>query len=248
MVRLSVLTAVAVIGLTQGKTQQKNGRKLEPSDAGKYHTEGFDKLAELYSSKKPSSKTELILDVSQIASSFCAKNDNLCVSNAYKYTLEQFHEKKSNNKLTLPESLDPKLKKALKKTEKLIMDKGLDVDSVVAELTKIEDSLHDMKNVNELQRASALASVSVAIESSKLWHAVYNDEDHALHEMRGSLGKGRKRALQSVVHCDFEAAVNAGINAAFNDPLVFSVWPRIITTIIPNSYAASVKCAFLSED
>lgn len=248
MVRLSLLTTIVAIGFAHGKTQRQKNRKLEPRDAGEYHTKGFEQLAELYSEKKPSSKTELILDVSQIAASFCAENDHLCVSNAYKYTLEQFHEKKNQKKITFPKSTDPKIKNALRKTEKLIMDKDLDIDSLVAELTNIEDKLTDMKAVNEQQRVGALASVSVAIESSKLWHSVYNDKEHSLHEMRGVFGDGRKRSLESVVHCDFEAAVNAAINVAFDDILVFSVWPEIILTVIPNSYAASVKCAFESED
>jgi len=248
--RLSFITALAAIGLAQGKLNQIKTRDLKTSDAGAYHTEGFEQLAELYSKKKPSSKLEMILDVSTIASSFCPKGDELCKNNAYKFTLEQFQDKKQLEEVEYPKNFDQRIKNAMDETLTVISNKdNLDIDSVVEKLTQLEDSMTEMKDIDENNRVVGLATVSVAIESAKLWHAVDSDETHPLHAMRGHFNKNNNRKLQnSIVRIDAVAALNAGINAVNNDAQVLSVWPNIIIKVIPNAYAASVRAAFIDVD
>jgi len=251
--RISVFTVLSSLALVQAKLAPLDARKLKPSDAGAYHTEGFEQLAERYASEAPKSKLDVIVDVSEIAASFCAPGDSLCQSNAYKATLEQFHSSKTYGSVQFPKDFDSRVKKSFSEVFQAIHETdNEDIDSLVNKLRDIEDRIEDLEDVNQAHQVAGLASVSVAIESAKLWHGVYHDESHPLNKMTGYFPNNRglkQRNLQdNVIAADVEAAINAAINAIDQDITILAVWPGIILAIIPNAYSASVTAAFESSE
>jgi len=238
---LFISTIATTLALAHAELGRIDIRKLSPSDAGAYHTEGFEQLAERYSTKKPENPMELALDASEIAASFCPEGDHLCTANAYKATLNQFQSQGEPTEINYPSDFDDRIKSAMDETNTVIKSSvDRDVDDVVEELTQIQDKIEDMSDVNTSHQVVGLSAVSVAIESTKLWHQVYNDESHPLHSMLDD-----RRLQYSVVSADFEAAVNAGLNAVNEDVLVLAVWPGIILAVVPAAYAASIRAAFL---
>ena len=250
--RLSIITAASTLALTQAKLGPMNVRKLKPSDAGAYHTEGMEQLAQKYSDEKPGSKLDLIADVSSVAASFCPPGDSLCQSNAYKTTLEHFQNNGKPVGIEYPSDFDSRVSDAMNDVFAVLRDANEDnIDSITEQLRQIEGRIEDLEDANELHQVVGLSAVSVAIESATQWHSVYSDEDHPLNQMLGRYQNGRglgvRREMQNVIGIDFEAAINAGINAINNSIEVLAVWPRIILEIIPDAYAASITAAFIDN-
>lgn len=250
--RFSTITAASTLALVQAKLGPVNVRKLKPSDAGAYHTEGIEQLAQKYSNEKPGSKLDLISDVSSIAASFCPTGDSLCQSNAYKTTLQHFQNGGKPVGIEYPSEFDSRVSDAISDVFASLKDANEDnIDSVVEDLRLIQERIEDLENANELHQVVGLSAVSVAIESSTQWHAVYSDEVHPLNKMVGRYqsgrGLGQRRAMGTVIGVDVEAAVNAGINAINNSIEVLAVWPNIVLEVIPDAYAASITAAFVDN-
>lgn len=167
--------------------EQYHDRELTPKSIGTIHQDAFDQLGELYSSEKPSSHEDVITDIANFVSSFCPKADSNCVSNVYKTTVEQSHstQRRLDERL-YSDNLDVKVKGILDNVYITIdlIEKD-NINDIVDKLDNIQSQLEKLENIDERSRMVGIASLSVAIESSKLWHSAYIDITHPLHKMIG---------------------------------------------------------------
>jgi len=160
----------------------------------------------MYAAKKPTGKKDMMKDSYNILTSYCDKDtsDSECEAYAKDATNEQFMLSAfgPNTKLSYPEdTLDPKLQKSLAKVNSIVamIKKTDDIDETVFNLAAVKREVEDMKDAIEAQKLVVLSAISVASESSKLWHEVYNDPDHILHGMHSPSyfsGNKNKRRLQ----------------------------------------------------
>lgn len=172
---------------------------MRPANVGDFHTDAFHKLGEAYAESGPNSDFELMQDVSEVMASFCPSRDSFCDAFVYKATLEEFFVANTGGtQITYPAGFNEDVKEALDITETMIGSLSPDnVDDVVDELDIIIDDLENMKNINSDEQAIAIASVSVAKESTKLWYDVMINSEHKLHNLVMEKAEhARRRRLQ----------------------------------------------------
>jgi len=160
--------------------------------------------------KKPASKMEMMNDIHDVIASFCGDNDSACHSkvedsasrredNAYfpddfnpkllesmdsmYVTLYQLaSSRKDESSYTDRRNVNEEVQNILDKLTDIQSDikkNFMDVDEFgVSTYTNIAN---DYDEVNPLHLMAALSGISVAIESTKLWTAVYADKNHPLH-------------------------------------------------------------------
>lgn len=168
--------------------QLNNGRVVSPEDAVAIHTETFERLADMYSVKKPTSKADMMKDTGNIlASLFCDEGDSDCISNVNNATAEHFHsaedeprtinEHPGNSDSNLVASLD-KMTSAVHRTDD---NTGYDMNDVVNELTSIKEEIEDMDDITTEYKLAALSGISMASESAVLWQKIYSDPNHPLY-------------------------------------------------------------------
>ena len=154
---------------------------------GLLHTDAFEQLAELYKDKKPDTKLDLMMDLSGIMAGYCEEDDEACKSLAYEATLTKFHSKRiAPEEVKYPEMFDTRLKKSIDTMFEVIkeIDEG-NVDDVVDSLIDITNEMRDMEDVDSFQRELTLSAISIAVESTKLWHSVHiTDKDHPLRRLQ----------------------------------------------------------------
>ena len=157
---------------------------------GRYHTDAFDKLARIYSRKKPRSKIDMMMDLSKIVSSYCDEGDSECLSNVYRSIIKEFHLAQNGpRKVDFPEDFDPKLEKLMKDVDSTLDllngegdgDSDHDFEEVVEKLTTLQNEIRNTAVSNDTHKIAALCGASVAIESAKMWHEAYGDVDHPLY-------------------------------------------------------------------
>lgn len=94
------------------------------------------------------------------------------------------------------------------------------LDEVLQSLKNIKDEIENMIKVDELHKHVGLVGISVAMESSKLWHSTKYDNMHPLHEMINYFDPetGNRRLqinfLPFKVEFDTAAVVLADVRAA----------------------------------
>lgn len=173
-----------------------HGRDLSPKDAGIYHTEAFEKLGKIFKKRMPKNDIELILDVSEVLSTYKPANDD--TYNPYKTALESIHAiRNTNPKINFPNNFDKNLQNSIENSLLHVNKVSEDnVDAIVNQLATIHDDLDDMDfyGNNQVYKTIATAGVSIAIESTKLWHAAAYDSDHDFHEI---VTKTAHRKLQT---------------------------------------------------
>jgi len=211
--RLPLVSALLLASLSDAKLRRFNEhRELTPNDVGAYHTDAFEKLGDRYKLNHPKRKIDAMMDVSNIMSSYCADNDAECKSYAHRSTVEQFYSVQHGlQKVSFPDDFDPIVKNYMETilsiTGKLTV---YNVNDIIDELTQLQTQIEGEKSLgNDMERnlLGAAASVSVAIESTKLWHQVVTDPNHNLHEIVMS-GRRKRRTQLNLV-----AIVNADILA-----------------------------------
>jgi len=165
-----------------------NNRYLAvPGDVGVYHTDAFEILGEKYASEKPESQSSLVKDISDILAGYCPLEDSDCVKNVYKASKKQFQLTSIEGvrgDIMYPDNFDADMRKsmdAMMSIVNLIGENNL--DDVVLSLEDLQSEINDRRGVNEDHQFASLAALSVAIESTKLWHAVHHDNEHPLHDM-----------------------------------------------------------------
>jgi len=246
------LVTLLVISMTVdaklGESQRKRG--LSPKSVGAIHQEAFAHLGKKYSKEKPSSQIILVEDVANFVSSFCPDGDSSCVSSVHKTSLDQYHSTRVGLDESLySDDLDSKVKEILDKVYDTIdLVNEHNIDEVVNKLSTIENELEHLKDVDEKSQMIGIASVSVAIESSKLWHSAFIDITHPLHDMIGyfSVEEGGRRRTQlpafntspvsQLIRPDVQAAANFNISG----PIDFV---RIIAASISASLSGAVVSA-----
>lgn len=232
-------------------------RKLTPEDVGSFHTDAFEQLIEKYSTKRPKNRNDMMMDTSQIISSYCPEGDSICISNANEIAFLEFHlAQKGPREVSYPEDFDLVLKKHIEKMDSTIRLVGkTNIHNIVHSLTVIRDEIQELEGVNEGYKIAALSGLSVAIDSSKLWHVVYSDVDHPLYNMHHTsylTENDSNRRLQQypgvtppdVIGADVKGAISTVVNEIVLDPENFQVFDLLERTF-KASISASV--AFLSN-
>lgn len=169
---------------------QKDVRRLKPEDIGPLHNDAFEQLTELYRNQEnvPKSKMDLMMDLSQIMEGYCNEDDTSCRNLAYEATMKEFSAKRGRDpsEIEYPHDFHRGLKESIDnmfETIKLIDEHN--VDEVVDTLNEILVEMKDIEDVNVLHQAVALSAMSVAIESTKLWHNVhFVEKDHPLRRLQ----------------------------------------------------------------
>lgn len=224
------ISKIAVNGELDVQNMQ---RHLSPKDIGLAHTAGFNRLGEKYSREKPQHINEVVSDIMLIAAEYCPANDDQCMNKIYELTWNESQINRSGHKLLIdyPDYFDPKVKDILGSVESTInLLTFNNVDYVTELLSQHEKELENMNDVDQESQIIGLLGISVAIESSKLWHDAITNTDHSLYEMVGYFSShgGRDRKLQGIgddyemsfspfdlipiVLADFMAALGAGFD------------------------------------
>merc|ERR1711935_313012 len=58
-----------------------------------------------------------------------------------------------------------------------------DIDEIIGTLMSIEKEVQEIEGASEHHKKIASGTLSVAMESARLWHQVYSDREHSLHGM-----------------------------------------------------------------
>jgi len=187
---LSILVATSA--------ERMNVRNLTPEKAGLMHTDAFNQLTEIYRDKQPESELELMMEVSKIMEDYCEIDDAGCKSLAYESTLREFHAgSKGPREITYSESMHGGVKQSLEKMFKTLHDIDVDnLNEIVDTLNEISKDISTHDIADPLSKAVGVATVSLAIESSKLWHTVHIGSEH--HPLKNLLPKNRRK-LQSIM-------------------------------------------------
>lgn len=224
-----------------------SSRKLTPEDIGAYHTDAFDILGEKYSQNKPSSQLDVMMDVGEILAGYCPLDDSACVSNAYKTIMKEFDitAKGMPRTVEYPADFDSDIKQSVESMFSTIYTiNEHNLDEVLSSLEDIQYELKDMDGVNKVHQISGLAGVSVAIESTKLWHGTYHDENHPLHGMIGHFDReGGQRKLQETIQND---VVSADVTAALSVALATDLATLLAGPDLDSQTVATIAVAAIS--
>lgn len=266
-------SAIALAASTMVYTDAQLINGIERAeDVGQMHTDAFEKLAEMYAVKKPTDRKDMMNDSVTLMQSYCAEEfKSECEDYVKDVTETQFDITAMGPKTELSypkdDTLSPELQKSLAKVNSIVSSvKGSnDIDDAVSELAAVKKEVEEMKDVTEEEKLAVLISISVASESSKLWHSVYTDPKHILHGLHTPAyfsGNNGERRLQdeeeeeeeseeldftSVINADIDAAIEAAIAAIETfDPANITI--SAVTAAIPASLSALMTVLFGEED
>lgn len=185
--KITIVAFLALsFNLTDGKLPQvSKGRRLAPEAVGAYHTDALDLLGEKYSKEKPVSIRDVARDLGAILASYCSEDDDACKIHAYTSARDEFKRNLNEPPRSIyPQEFPSELKDSI---DELVINvenvDELNLDTVLHALNNIKEEIEDMTGVAEHQKMASLVGVSVAMESTKLWHATYYDNGHPLHDM-----------------------------------------------------------------
>jgi len=272
MMRTSGIVLAASI-MVYSDAQLINGIE-RAEDVGQMHTDAFEKLAEMYAVKKPTDRKDMMNDSVTLMQSYCAEEfKSECEDYVKAVTETQFDITAMGPKTELSypkdDTLSPELQKSLAKVNSIVSSvKGSDdIDDAVSELAAVKKEVEEMKDVTEEERLAVLISISVASESSKLWHSVYTDPQHVLHGLHTPAyfsGNNGERRLDetdeteeeeseeidfgSVITADIDAAIEAATdNLGTLDPVNITI--SAVAAAFPASLSALMTALGLgSED
>lgn len=215
-------------------------KEVKPSEVGTLHNVAFDMLAQSIDPSATSvNAMQLMMEVNNIMGQFC--DDAICESMASKATVRSFQQEQTESGvLQFPDSMDKKVEAHLRLTQTVIksMD-GSNTEEALNMLHAIEKDLTDMEDVTPEYQNAAIASVSVARESTQLWIKVFEDETHPLHKM--------VTKPKPVSHDDRRLQIDAEIsNAAVN--VTVEVNYDVIIDNVQESVVAAVTAALSAVD
>jgi len=180
--RLNFLLFAFSCALTSAKIGEEKTYSLK--DYGLLHTEAFNKLSELHATKTPSSEGEMVKDLTDIVAGLCG-GDSKCEERTKEKIGENYKRQKSgvSHSLQLPDEFDEDVLDSLSSMYSVIntVTTKESIDDVLSSLDDIEKEIVENDSSNEGDKSLAIAGLSVAKESAKLWHEVYSDESHSLH-------------------------------------------------------------------
>jgi len=249
--RLGVFGILAAAAVAQASEH----RELKAQDVGLLHTEAFDQLGDIFSNKENMDSVDMMMEVSKISAAFCPPNDAQCSANAYKATVTEFDRASSGNRIIeYPKDFNLEVRAQLNKMHRTMRDyDGSEYEHVMHTLEEIQNDLQDMENVDTASQIVGLSSVSVAMESTKLWTSAYSDPEHKMHRSLTANGHEGHRKLQIVYEEVILADVNATLANAIdlldtlgtNNPFsIFAVPPVFFVAIVQYAIPASVIAAY----
>ena len=215
---------------------------LEPKDIGAYHTKAFEMLGEKYKSGPPQDSLDVMMDMSNILSNFCHKEDPICETRIHEIMLKGFQMYRHGPpEVHYPEDFHPELKDHIHMVNETIgLIHGENLDEILDTLTEIHENILGLQNVNDAHKAIAVGASSIAIESTKLWHETFWQDDHPLHTYLQSHGSG-SRKLQDIVlnfnyipiiiRTDILGSINGTLNTYFSIPILFAA-PYLIPYLL----------------
>jgi len=223
--RLHLISVLLAFGYAHAELGRFNEhRELTPRDVGAYHTDAFEKLGQIYRSNKPKSKLDTMINISNILSSYCGVGDHRCKANAHKTTLEQFYAAEQKRAETIyPSNFDETAQKSMELVLAIVRDVNENnFEESVMSLSQIREDLENMEDGNG-HLAGAIATASIAIESTTLWHGVLTNPEHNLHETVTNtleLGRNGDRRTQlfvvdsaKIIEADVTATVAAFVSS-----------------------------------
>ena len=195
------------------------------------------------------------MDVSTLMADYCPEGD--LTYNPHRVTLETFFSPPTA--INYPENFDVNLKDSIDKTLSTVNELNeLNVDEIVEQLKQIQDDLEgfDVDVDLEAYRTLSLAGVSVAIESTKLWHSVVYDAEHDLHEVVVSGGHRNlqllsdlefpKPDLVTIINADIAGAIDGAFQVLSQNASVFFMPTDLIGQTFLYAIAGSAKGALAS--
>jgi len=254
----SISAILGVAALTDAKLG-KESRRLVAENAGAYHTDAFEQLAELYAEEMPKSQLDLMMDISDISASYCPEGDAACRSNAYKATMERFHAgTTSGADLVYPENMDSNIKASIDKAFEAISKlDGNNVDSVVQELGAIQNEISDMSGVDAVQQMLGVAALSVGQESASYWTKTYQEENHPFKRFLNRNFKEKRETqliwsdvfplrYDKIIAADMAGAIEYSITQVDADATLIFNFPNLVLALIAGAIPSSANMAFNS--
>jgi hypothetical protein len=179
--RVFLLFALSSCALISGRLHKGN----DAVDLGFYHTKAFDELAKLYKDGRPSSKKEMCADLVNIVASWC--DGNLECDEKTRLNMELVFESAKDGGMDseLPTDFNENVLDSVSSMYSVLntVTTEEDIDEIIDSLGSIEQEVHDIEDASEHEKIVAKQTLSIAKESARLWHQVYNDNNHALHGM-----------------------------------------------------------------
>lgn len=195
------------------------------NDAGVMFAGAFDKLNDLYSSEKPETRENIMIDSSNILASFCDEGDLECIENVRKTAHDHFNDSQGGSEgIAYSDEFGGKLMASIENMESVLGKMELDnVDEIMKDLSTIEEDIENMEGVSEEHKDVAFIGLSIAKESVKLWHTAYGDPSHSLYGLHYADHyfdeNHHDRKLQdedisvsTIVMSDFEAGINRAMD------------------------------------
>jgi len=195
------------------------------NDAGVIFAGAFDKLNDLYSSEKPETRENIMIDSSNILESFCDEGDLECIEYVRKTAHDRFNDSEGESEgMTYSDKFEGKLIASIQDMESVLDSMELDnVDEIMKGLSTIGEDIENMEGVSEEHKNVALMGLSIAKESVKLWHTTYNDPSHALYglhfaehyfdkEHQNRKLQDEDISISTIVMSDFEAGINRAMD------------------------------------
>jgi len=265
--KFTVAAFIGTFALASAKLGAQH-RELKAENAGAYHTDAFEALAEkyAYASQRPKSELDLMMDVSDILANYCPDGDSTCRSGAYKATLKQFHNGRSDEQFVIPENLDDSVRKNLGKAFDVIDTINPEnVEEKIELLQKIQNDISDLKDVSSSDQMIGVASISVAQESARYWTSTFSDKEHPFRGMLNRISdtpmknKGNRRLqvtgdltwqqffpidYSEVISADTQGAIDYSIEAVNETPNLVFNFSELFLALIAGAFPASAAVAF----
>lgn len=229
--------------------QSQQSRALNPKSAGSLHQDAFDKLGKKYLNQKPQSQLDVLEDVVDIVSQYCPENDTSCTSLVHESVSHEFEKSQlERNGIEFPDTFDNDVKDLLDQVYSIIdLADEKDLDLVIRELSLVEVEIDNLEEADNKSRAIGQIGVSIAIESTKLWHSAVNNSDHPFHQMIGYFSEEDQirrtqfsTKISKLVRPDIDAATALGLEMNIIKPVEFV---RILGASISASSSASITSA-----
>lgn len=174
---------------------------------GVVHNKAFDALTEMYSTKRPKDRTEMMEDVFAVLVSLCGDKDAACRSFLTDYGAsarsrrELTSKIESVSKIEYPEDFDGELLHYMDEVYNTLQtikhregesNPIANVENVLRRLSEIRAAVKNsfidadksgivIYRTNSRYLVAVLTGISVAVESTKLWTTVYSNSSHPLY-------------------------------------------------------------------
>jgi len=243
--RFFLLSLIYAASLAEGKLEEyQYKRGISPNDAGAMHTAAFEELGNIYKNKRPSSDVEFMLNVGNVMSTFCPKDDP--TYQPHRVAMQSFQKIQNGaQKITYPSDFDKNLQTSIENTFTAIKALNvLELDEVMGKLASIRSDLEEMDYDKEIYHMLSLGGVSIAMESAKLWHSSIHDSEHDLHKtMTGGNRRLQGFNLPIIVASDIVGFIEGGLTELVSNATAFFHPDDLIRKAVLESISTSAGSA-----